>query len=181
MNLYFIAIVPSPPLSRRIRELKLELAEKYKTKHALKLPAHLTLAIPFRISSTREEKLQHTLEHFAGKQETFTIEASGFDRFSQKVLFINITENPVLFELRKQLHKCLERDLGLKRNLKEHHFHPHITLATRDLNKVNFEEAWKALKDRRFQDSFAAKSLVLFRHTGSLWESIGEFSFKKIH
>ncbi|HSP11715.1 MAG TPA: 2'-5' RNA ligase family protein [Salegentibacter sp.] len=179
MSLYFIAILPPEPLRVHIKELKLELAEKYHTRHALKLPAHITVQIPFRMSETREEKLQNVLKNFAGNQENFEIKAAGFGRFSRKVLFVAICENPNLVQLHQELQKCLDKNLQLKENEKGSNFHPHITLATRDLSYLDFEPAWKELKDRELKDSFNVKSLVLFKHNGKTWDAIREFHFEK--
>ncbi|MBI6116478.1 2'-5' RNA ligase family protein [Salegentibacter maritimus] len=65
MPLYFIAIMLPEEISMRIKSLKLEIAEKYEAKHALKLPAHITLQIPFKIPETEEEKLIEALQGFA--------------------------------------------------------------------------------------------------------------------
>ncbi|MGM0932413.1 MAG: 2'-5' RNA ligase family protein [Bacteroidota bacterium] len=179
MSLYFIAILPPKDLSKRIKELKLELAEKYHTRHALKLPAHLTLQIPFRMSETREEKLHKILRDFAEKQEPFEIKTAGFGRFSRKVLFIDIAENPELVQLHQKLQKSLDKNLRLKENEKGSNFHPHFTLATRDLSIKNFEPAWKELKDQELKESFTTESLVLFKHNGKSWDRFGEFFLNK--
>lgn len=179
MSLYFIAILPPEDLSQRIKELKLELAEKYNTRHALKLPAHLTLQIPFRMSNTREDKLQQILKNFSEKQKPFEIKTAGFGRFSRKVLFIAITENPELVQLHRELQKYLDKNLQLKEKEKGSNFHPHFTLATRDLSYLDFEPAWKELKDRELKDTFTVKSLVLFKHNGKTWDWFGEFFLNK--
>lgn len=176
MSLYFIAILPPETLSQSIKELKLELAEKYHSRHALKLPAHITLQIPFKMAEAREKKLKKLLEDFTSQQEAFEVETDGFGRFSRRVLFIAIAKNPALQELHRQLQKCLNKALHLKENEKGRNFHPHFTLATRDLSYQNFEPAWKKLQARKFKASFIAESLVLFKHNGKTWDSFGEFS-----
>lgn len=179
MSLYFIAILPPETLSLRIKKLKQELAEKYHTRHALKLPAHLTLQIPFRMSETKEEKLHKILRDFAKKQEPIEIKTAGFGRFSRKVLFIAIAENPELVRLHQKLRKSLDKKLQLKENEKGSNFHPHFTLATRDISYLNFEPAWKDLKDEELRESFTAESLVLFKHNGKTWDRFGEFFLNK--
>lgn len=175
MSLYFIAILPPEALSQRIEKLKLELAEKYNTRKALKLPAHLTLQIPFKMAEAKEEKLKKLLKEFTSQQQTFEIETSGFGRFSRKVLFIAVTENPALKELHSNLQKSLDKALHFKENEKGSNFHPHFTLATRDLNYKDFEPAWKELQALDFKASFFATSLVLFKHNGKTWDKFGEF------
>ncbi|WP_081212106.1 2'-5' RNA ligase family protein [Salegentibacter sediminis] len=179
MSLYFIAILPPETLSQSIKELKLELAKKYHSRHALKLPAHITLQVPFKMAAAKEEKLKKLLEDFAAQQQAFQVETEGFGRFSRKVLFIGIAKNPALQELHHKLQKYLDKALHLKENEKGRNFHPHFTLATRDLSYQNFEPAWKELQDRKFRASFIANSLVLFKHNGKSWDSFGEFFLDK--
>ncbi|HEY9185026.1 MAG TPA: 2'-5' RNA ligase family protein [Salegentibacter sp.] len=179
MSLYFIAILPPETLSQSIRELKLELAKKYHSRHALKLPAHLTLQIPFKMAEAKEEKLKKLLEDFTSQQQAFEVETDGFGRFSGKVLFIAIAKNAVLQELHRKLQKHLDRSLHLKEYEKSNNFHPHFTLATRDLSSKNFEPSWKELKDQELKKTFTADSLVLFKHNAKTWDWFGEFFLNK--
>lgn len=175
MSLYFIAILPPESLRERIKALKMELAEKYHARHALKLPAHLTLQIPFRISEKNEEKLKEFLRKFTERQEAFQVKADGFGRFSRKVLFVKVAENPAINELHRELQREVDKVFHLKENEKSRNFHPHFTLATRDLSYKDFEPAWKELQARDFRGIFTATSLVLFKHNGKTWDEFEEF------
>ena len=64
MPLYFLAIIPPEEICKRVKSLKQEIAEKYKAKNALKLPAHITLQIPFQLSESEENKFIDILEDF---------------------------------------------------------------------------------------------------------------------
>ena len=90
MPLYFLAIIPPKEIYKRIKSLKQEIAEKYKAKHALKLPAHITLQIPFQLSESEENILIGFLEIFAENQKSLRVDLKDFGRFNQKVIFINI-------------------------------------------------------------------------------------------
>ncbi|UJH91222.1 hypothetical protein LZ575_21950 [Antarcticibacterium sp. 1MA-6-2] len=57
MKLYFIAILPPEDIRRQIKDFKMEIALKYGAKHALKLPAHITLKSPFKILELQEKNL----------------------------------------------------------------------------------------------------------------------------
>jgi 2'-5' RNA ligase len=56
-------------------------------------------------------------------------------------------------------------------------FHPHVTIAFRDLTKENFEQAWQHYSGKPFKESFAANSLSLLKLTGDGWIILKSFDF----
>lgn len=178
MSLYFIALIPDAPLREKIRSIKESIKEKYKAKHALKLPAHITIQIPFKLASEEEEKLIKILENFAEMQERFKVELSGFGAFPPRVLFIKIKEHRPIKNLHHTLQELLSKNFYLQEREKTKEIYPHITLATRDLSKENFSIAWAAVKEKEFNETFLAKSLSLLKHNGKTWDILEEFSFR---
>ncbi len=179
MSMYFIALIPPEALCERIRLLKLEIAEKYGAKHALKLPAHITLQIPFRIPDENESGLVELLKFFVAKQSGFTIKVSGFKKFSNRVIFADVETKQPVIELCERLQKLLTSNLDLKDHEKTNKIHPHFTLASRDLDYRTFPLVWADFKDREFQDFFQAKSIFLLKHNGKSWDVFKEFEFAK--
>lgn len=179
MSMYFIALIPPEEFCERIRLLKLEIAVKYGAKHALKLPAHITLQIPFRIPDKDEFRLVELLKDFASKQQRFKIKVSGFRKFSRRVIFADVETKQPVIELHERLQKLLAPHLGLKYQEKTNKIHPHFTLASRDLDHRIFHLAWADFKDREFQGSFQATSIFLLKHNGKSWDTFKEFKFLK--
>ncbi|PRX49630.1 2'-5' RNA ligase family protein [Salegentibacter salegens] len=175
MPLYFLAIIPSNEICKRVKSLKQEIAKKYEAEHALKLPAHITLQIPFKISEAEEEKLIDILECFAKNQKSFQLNLKDFGRFGQKVIFINIEDHEPLKILHTELQKVISANLQLKKHEKFSKIHPHITLASRDLHYKQFPEAWADFKTRDFTDSFTAQSFSLLKHDGKVWHQHRDF------
>ena len=180
MSLYFIALIPPEALCERIRLLKLEIADKYGVKHALKLPAHITLQIPFQIPNENECSLIELLKGFASKQHSFPIKISGFKEFSNRVIFADVETRQPVTELYERLQDLLTTHLDLKEHEKTHQIYPHLTLASRDLDYRSFLLAWADFKDREFQDSFQASGIFLLKHNGKSWDVFKEFEFAKI-
>jgi 2'-5' RNA ligase len=177
MNLYFIALVPPPALRGEIKAFKDEMHLNYDVKHALKSPAHITLQMPFKRNAEEETGIIRCLEHFSLGQQSFFIELSGFGCFSNRVIFINITDFTSIRKLHSELNKTLVDDLGFAQNEINIELHPHITIATRDLDSSTFVKAWSDFKNRGFKASFDAKSLVLLKHNGKCWDIYKEFLF----
>ncbi len=144
--------------------------------HALKSPAHITLQMPFRRDEKLEETMIESLENFARNESSFTITLNGFDCFTPRVLFVKITEHSPVVELYERFKEVLQSELGLhKKNTLE--FHPHMTIATRDLSAQAFEKAWPEFQKREFEASFEVKSLFLLKHNGKFWDIYREIPF----
>lgn len=177
MQLYFIALIPDTRLKEKIYSIKERINKKYKASHALKLPAHITLQIPFKIDSGEEERLIKILANFTEMQERFTVELSGFGAFPPRVLFIKIKNHQPIKIVHKNLQELLEENFNLRKNEKTNEIHPHITVVTRDLSRENFQMAWAALKEKEFRESFLAQSLFLLKHNRKNWDILEEFHF----
>ena len=51
-------------------------------------------------------------------------------------------------------------------------FHPHITIATRDLHKKDFNEALTFFERKKFKAEWEAGGLSLLRHNSKNWDII---------
>ncbi len=178
-NLYFIAIVPNMSVRGLIKALKEEMKERFNAKHALKSPAHITLQMPFKRSQDFEMPLVNTLKTFANQQQVFKTELSGFGCFSPRVLFVKVNDHETIATMRRDLKKVLSDTLDFKMDKIISKIHPHMTIATRDLSKTEFNKAWPEYEQRKFSSSFWANGICLLKHNGKHWEIHQEFSFQK--
>src|SRR5690606_13757600 len=110
--------------------------------HSLKLPPHITLLRPFKMKEEREMQLLQALEVFAATRNPFHVWLSGYDNFDSRVLFVKVVEKEKLIDLHRDLSKNLS---AIPEISEDPDFHPHITLATRDLHEAVFPEARKFL------------------------------------
>ena len=179
-QLYLIALVPHVKLRDDVRELKLEMKERFNASHALKAPAHITLQMPFRRDEEFEEILTAGLDSFAADQQPFEIEINGFDAFPPRVLYLKIGNHSPVVDLHSDLQPVLRENLGLSDKEIMDRFHPHLTIATRDLSKKMFNKAWPEFKERKFRASFTADRLHLLKHNGKNWDLYREFLFDNI-
>lgn len=180
-SLYFIALLPPPELRARIEALKKEMQQHYGAGHALKAPAHLTLQIPFKRSEDQEAALTGGLADFAAGETGFSVDLDGFGCFAPRVIFINAGPPEPLAGLFTRLRANLLDALGFAQDEVGRRFHPHITIATRDLRKTDFSAAWAEFQQRPFRASFRAGHLVLLKHNGRAWDSYRAFGFSGGH
>lgn len=177
-GIYFIAIIPPEPLASEVRDIKECIREKYNSSAALRSPAHITLFPPFRREQELEKELILQTSDFAQHYQPFTIYLNGFDCFSPWVIFIRNEKSPALDELQEQLTEFMESTFGLKDPQHGRPFHPHMTVAFKDLRKSEFRKAWAEFKNRSFERDFTVKSIFLLKHNGREWEVISRSDFQ---
>ncbi|MDT0686153.1 2'-5' RNA ligase family protein [Autumnicola psychrophila] len=174
--LYFIALVPDDELENQIRKLKEEVKEKYNSEKALRLPAHITLQIPFKMDEKNEDVVIEALQEVAVKADALKLQLSGFGNFSGRVIYVNVSNPSPVLQLHKNIQEILASTIRMEDREKSSDIHPHITIATRDLSRKEFKNAWPEYKKRDFNASFMTENLTLFKHNGKTWDVLKEFA-----
>jgi len=175
-KLYFVAIVPPSPIYEEAFEQKVYFKTKYNSKASLNSPPHITLHMPFKWVEKNEDEIVSHLTTFAHENASVAIKLNGFSSFPPRVIFINVEITPELERLQKNLTRYFKRQLNLfNANYKELPFHPHLTLAFRDLKKPNYQKAWEEFVSKNYQATFLASKIALLKHSGAVWEIFQEF------
>jgi len=178
-TLYFIALIPGKELRGRVSALKERMKADYNAGHALKSPAHITLQMPFKRNSRDEDSISALLEKFSSEERPFTVRLDGFGCFAPRVIFIRVREHEPVKALHSRLKVKLSEELGFSESEIMNDVQPHITVATRDLTKEAFREAWPEFQNEEFRGTFEVHSLFLLKHNGKSWDILKEFSFRK--
>ena len=177
-ELYFIAIIPPEPIYNDVMELKYHLAENYESKAALRSPPHITLHMPFKWRQDKEERVEEVLKDLVSDQPLIDLELTGFGAFKPRTIFIQVEKNEPLSELHIALKKSMKRKLNIfNADYQDRPFHPHMTVAFRDLKKTQFTKAWEKLKSEPFEASFTVGDISLLKHNGKFWKVHQSFKF----
>jgi len=174
--LFFIALLPDLEIQQEVTAFKQECARIFGARHALNAPPHVTLILPFRWPVSKLEGLNQVLLDFAYDQFAFWLELDGFGCFRPRVLFVDVVSNKSLTGLQAGLQAQLSTQLGM-RPRSGHGFHPHMTIAHRDLQESIFPEAWAHFSSRAYKRLFRAEGLALLRHEDNRWKVEGQFAF----
>ncbi len=178
-DLYFIALIPGREISDRVQAVKERMKAGYNAGHALRSPAHITLQMPFKRNSRMEAVIFEALEKFALKESPFSLEINGYGCFPPRVIFVRIIDHKEVKSLHARLKKVLKDELGFSQAEVMNDVQPHMTVATRDLTKEAFREAWPEFKKEEFSGFFEVRSLFLLKHNGKSWDIFKEFPFRK--
>ncbi|HTH57287.1 MAG TPA: 2'-5' RNA ligase family protein [Cyclobacteriaceae bacterium] len=175
---YFIAIIPPPPIFEHALSLKNYFKEKYHAKASLNSPPHITVQAPFLWNEKKESELSESLGRFGRRKKSFEVSLMGFGSFAPRVIFISVGSEKGITEFQKELEKFCNEELHLTAGIKkENKFHPHLTVAFRDLKKQEFDLAWQEFKDKEFSATFMADGFDLLKHDGKSWFPHHHFRF----
>lgn len=172
MKLYFAAVVLPEALNKEIKVFKTFMHEKWGCTVGLKSPAHITLIPPFWMDEAMEGPFLQDLDVLCKPLHPFTITTTNFSAFKPRTIFVE----PVLHEGLKKLKQTVDAfckahlQYGTKPDTRP--FHPHITIATRDLHKRAFAEAWPYFETKKFEVQFEATGLSVLRHNTRFWDVI---------
>lgn len=168
--LYFIAIVPPPPVYEEAMRQKEYFKLKYNSKASLNSPPHITLHMPFKKKEKNEGLWIEALHEFFDSRNPFPLSLVNYSSFPPRVIFITVGPNAALANLQYELTRFCRVSLNLfNSNYRDLPFHPHLTLAFRDLKKSNFDSAWMEFKEKRFVAEFVVDKVFLLKHSGKSW------------
>lgn len=165
------------PVLYRVEEIKYSLFQEHGLKGGLRSPAHITLHRPFAWKEEKEAELVKKLNNFKGG-ESFKIFLKNFDFFEPRVIYVNVLPNQNLQTLYNQLKLFAKRELKLINEWEDlRGFHPHVTIANRDLKKPKFYELQKRFEQGSFEGDFDCNSIHLLR-LEKTWEVIHTVELK---
>jgi 2'-5' RNA ligase len=167
---FFIAILPPPEVTAAARKLQEDFSITYNTKAALRSPPHITLHMPFNWKESKEGDLKSRLAQFFAAITPFKVSIDGFGAFPPRVIFMNVVASKELIQAQQELSRYCRLNLGLfNANPHDQPYHPHLTLAFRDLKKPAFKLAWEERKDSSYTAKFDVITAWLLRHDGREW------------
>jgi len=171
-KMYFIALVAPGEINKEVLEWKNFMKERHGCVVALRSPAHITLIPPFWLDESLEQNLENAVTGFSTQKRSFQIQLKNFSAFKPRVIYVSVEPNEELQELQRSLQQYLVSIGSLPLKADDRPFHPHISIATRDLHKKAFHEAWNIFEKKKYESSWRANSISLLRHNEKNWEVI---------
>jgi len=177
MEMYFIAQVLPPALNEKILAFKQFMLERFECRVGLKSPAHITFIAPFWEDIGKEDSLIADLDHISSQHFPFYINTINFGAFKPRTIFVDVMANDKLNELKSSIESQLLNSKKYSIKSEGRPFKPHITIATRDLYKKSFSEAWSYFENKQFNEQWMADSVSILRHNKKNWDVIHTSQF----
>lgn len=176
---YYIAIIPPPHILSYVNEIREYIGEKYNTRAALNQPPHITLIPPFEIEGDKYDLLiTELLTYVNSITSTLSIKVRDYGSFPSSTLFLNVEPNEDLNNLVNDLSKALE-DADLIK-APELEYHPHMTVAFKDLTEDNYLLAWEEYRDKRIYLEWESTSISLLKYEDKRWITTEELLFSNV-
>ena len=177
-NLYFIALIPPPKICAEVSAFKEYIAKRHNSKKALRVIPHITLKAPFTLSSLRDNEVRRWFASTTPNLPPFIVQLDGFGAFdnpANPVLFVKPTINEGMKILQRNIITGFtEKFPEIPVHFHEHEFHPHMTVAYRDLTYDAFKKAWPEFQHKEFTASWECNSFCLLKHDGNMWQVMEE-------
>ena len=172
MKLYFVALILPEGLNEMVQSYKLRMKEKYGCRVALNSPAHITFVPPFRMLESNEPSVIQIINEVSREINSFWVHTNDFGSFPPRTIFIGVRENKELSTAKELVNAYLAKPNCDVIKMDSRPFHPHITIANRDLQKDDYAQAWQMFAQSIFQQQWMAQGLSLLRHNKKNWDVV---------
>ena len=160
-NEYLLVLRPHEELWNKIKKVKDEFAEKYKSEHARWGQPHITL-VNFVQFAMMEERLVNRLKTIAMGYYPFKVELKDFGSFPSHTIYINVDTQLQVKNLVKELRPA-QQLMTLNKDNKPHFIDtPHLTIARR-LVPWQYEKAWLEYSNKHLTGRFIANNMLLIK------------------
>jgi 2'-5' RNA ligase len=176
-SLFFLAVLPNEQVSVFCTGLKNILCQRFGVCHALKSPPHITLVMPFRAGEEDLAVLASRLRSVSIQHFPFHLQFQGYDHFGDRVIFAQAMPSEPLSVLRDAVLHALPEALARQVTTRSSGFHPHLTLAHRDLSPEQFQEVWSYLTSIPLEHESRIDAVCLLVHEQKRWHVVERFPF----
>ena len=177
-NLKLIALLLPDSLSDQVKKEQRFIANTWGPKRALRTPPHITLIPPISVTDAEENSLLKSAEKISKEFCYFRLQLDGYAAFKPKVIFIHPEESPELNDLQAAWRRELLATMPyILDQYPERPYHPHLTLAHRDVTPEQFKKIWDHYAHQEYTASFKVDSFWILRHETNQWRPEKEFNF----
>ncbi len=170
--MYYLALVAPDEIDRQIMIWKTRMKDLYQSVVALRSPAHITLIPPFWMGEELENELVSAIVLYSKNRESSEINMNGFSCFKPSTIFVNVIQHDWLINIKTDLEEVLIAQKRFPLIKDNRRFHPHITIASRDLHKKQFEEAFPYFENKKYSAKWKPEGISILRHNKKNWDVI---------
>ena len=178
MQKYFLAIAPEGEFEEQVTNLKLEIKNRFQAKYALKSPPHITVKMPFSYNEAKEERLIKELGGFINRYEPMHISVGGVHTFGNRVIYLGVSAGPELYDFQSDLKTFCKREMNLVDELSDRNFHPHMTIAFKDIKKAQFDNIFHYAKEVNLKEDLNVNEILLLKKLEGVWVACRKLSLR---
>jgi len=170
-KLFFLAILPPEHISKKLTLLKFQAKEMFNAQHALNSPPHITLISPFWMNIELLSSLKKSINSLNATISSFEVQLNSFGYFEPNVLFVHVEPSENLNKCFKKCKTHIEEFLDTELEMRNA-YHPHATIAFKDLDPNLLETAFQHFSKKDFKQSFTFEKIELLSYDKGNWNVI---------
>lgn len=158
------------------KAIRNDIFEKFKAKSS-KLPAHITVKAPFECDKEITE-LESVIESFCNENSKVNYEISGYGKFDNRVVFMNVVDNNELRSLHKRFVRAIS-DINYV-NFGSHEGEDaifHITIASKKI-KDTFTSVWNYVNEKDCSFKVEFNNITIFKWEENTWKLYKKYVLK---
>ena len=168
---YLLVLSPPEDLWNKIKKVKQEFYDTYKSPSAIGGKPHITL-VNFLQYEMMEERMVSRLKTIAMGYHPIKVELKDYGSFPSHTIYINVISKIPIQTLVKEIRHESQRLMKLNDDNKPHFIlEPHITIA-RKLQPWQYEKGWLEYSNKHFTGRFIADGMLLLK------KPVGEMKFQ---
>lgn len=170
---HFIGVLLPEDLEETLENCRNYMNRTYGCKSGHGTPVHITLIPPFCLQKEfSTEDLKDGIEKsILNRQLGFTARIENFDSFGDRTIFANVIPDENWTKLRNETLKGILTACPGSTRKDKRPFHPHSTVANRDIPQGTIPDALKVLNELNLIKSFPVDNITIFERNGSRWEA----------
>lgn len=176
---YFLILSLPAAIRDEVAILRDDFHKNFQTNDKIRGKPTLALAL-FLQYETMEERLMQSLERIAAAFEPMTIHLKDFGSFPRHSILVSVIAGSPAYALAKSIRTDAKNLLQVNQETKPMiMLQPHIGIA-RKLKPEVFDLSWPIYTNKKYENSFVAKEMMLLRRLthDDDWQLAGKFPFR---
>ncbi len=141
LPLFFVALLPQGDAKFQINNAKHQNSSRFACRVALKTPPHITIVPPFRLEDEKVRTMITAVKNHFEPPVNLTVKFGGVSAFENRTIFLDVLPDSAINAYDSAAKELVAQHPDLFPTVKFHDaFHPHVTLANRDILPEDFDE-----------------------------------------
>ena len=120
-------------------------------------------------NEANEDKLINRLKDFLVGYKPLKLMIKGVKTFGNRVIYLGVEAEQELYDFQSDLKTFCKRELNLVDELSDRNFHPHMTIAFKDIKKSQFQNILKFSNEKDLAKEWTETQIVLLKKEDGRW------------
>jgi len=132
--------------------------------------------MPFLYKENKIDQVSLSLKEALEERPSFEITFEGIAAFRNRQIYLKVSSNEFLTKIQRDIALWMKRHFNIfNANYRDYPYHPHLTIAFRDLKKVYFDIAFQYYMDLNYEASFTVSEISMLKLMADRWETISNY------